>query len=59
MDVSCTDLFSAAIGGGVIVKALDLAYAEYRRRSEVTESVVDFQLNSPPSFSFIPHFFRG
>lgn len=38
MATSWIDLFSAAISGGIVVKALDLLYSEYRRRSEATQS---------------------
>ena len=31
----------------------------YYNEGITAQAPVDFQLNSPPSFSFIPHFFRG
>jgi len=38
MATNWLDLLSAAISGGVVVKLLDYAYSEYRRRSEKSES---------------------
>ena len=35
------DLLTAAIGGGLLVKALDVAYQEYKRRSESTRAATD------------------
>ena len=41
MTTSWLDLFAAAVSGGLIVKFLDVAYAEYRRRSEKSISSMD------------------
>ena len=41
MNATWVDLLSAAVGGGFVLKLLDLGYAEFRQRREATETAKD------------------
>ncbi len=45
-DIDWLQLFTAALGGGVTVKVLDIIYQEFRRRSEKSNQRRDLSMST-------------